>query len=138
VYLGIVLAYWPWTRGLSRGLFGLALTPLQALGLGLVAKIPQLVFLVVLFLLIRFTLKIIRLFFEAVGRGTVALSGFDSEWAEPTYKIVRIAVVALALVVAYPYIPGSTLPPSKACPCSSASYSRSDPRPPSPISSPDT
>jgi hypothetical protein len=45
VYLGIVLAYWPWTRGLSRGLFGLALGPLQVLGLGLVANIPQLVFL---------------------------------------------------------------------------------------------
>ena len=107
VYLGVILAYWPWTRGLSRGLFGLALTPLQVLGLGFVANIPRLVFLAVLFLLIRFTLKIIRLFFEAVGRGTVTLSGFDSEWAEPTYKIVRIAVVAFALVVAYPYIPGS-------------------------------
>ena len=107
VYLGIVLAYWPWTRGLSRGLFGLALGPLQVLGLGFVANIPRFVFLAVLYLLTRFTLKIIRLFFEAVGRGTVALSGFDAEWAEPTYKIVRIAVVALALVVAYPYIPGS-------------------------------
>jgi small-conductance mechanosensitive channel len=107
VYLGVVLAYWPWTRGLSRGLFGLALTPLQVLGLRFVANIPQLVFLAVLFLLVRFTLKIIRLFFEAVQRGTVALSGFDVEWAEPTYKIVRIAVVAFALVVAYPYIPGS-------------------------------
>jgi small-conductance mechanosensitive channel len=107
VYLGIVLAHWPWTRGLSRGLFGLALGPLQVLGLGFIANIPRFVFLAVLFLLTRFTLKIIRLFFEAVGRGTVALSGFDAEWAEPTYKIVRIAVVALALVVAYPYIPGS-------------------------------
>src|SRR5262245_5018429 len=107
VYLGVVLAYWPWTRGLSRGLFGLLLGPLQVLGLGLVANIPSLVFLAVLFLLVRFTLRLIRLFFEAVGRGTVTLSGFDSEWAEPTYKIVRIAVVAFALIVAYPYIPGS-------------------------------
>jgi small-conductance mechanosensitive channel len=107
VYLGFVLAYWPWTRGLSRGLFGLVLGPLQVLGLGFVANIPRFVFLAVLVLLTRFTLKIIRLFFEAVGRGTVALSGFDAEWAEPTYKIARIAVVALALVVAYPYIPGS-------------------------------
>ena len=35
------------------------------------------------------------------------LSSFEPEWAEPTYKIVRIAIVAFALVVAYPYIPGS-------------------------------
>lgn len=107
VYLGVVLAHWPWTRGLSRGLFGLALGPLQVLSLGFVTNIPRFIFLAVLFLLTRITMKIIRLFFEAVGRGTVDLSGFDAEWAEPTYKIVRIAVVALALVVAYPYIPGS-------------------------------
>ena len=49
----------------------------------------------------------IRLFFEAVGRGTVTLGGFDAEWAQPTYKIVRVAVVAFGLIVAYPYIPGS-------------------------------
>ena len=35
------------------------------------------------------------------------LSGFEREWADPTYKLLRVAIVALALVVAYPYIPGS-------------------------------
>jgi small-conductance mechanosensitive channel len=107
VYLGVVLACWPWTRGMSRGLFGLVLGPLQVLGGATVAHIPHLVFLAVLFLVVRFTLRVIRLFFEAVGRGTVTLSGFEAEWSEPTYKIVRIAVVAFALVIAYPYIPGS-------------------------------
>jgi hypothetical protein len=28
------------------------------------------------------------------------------EWAVPTYRIVRFAVVAFAVIVAYPYIPG--------------------------------
>jgi small-conductance mechanosensitive channel len=52
-------------------------------------------------------LRMMRLFFDAVGRHEVAFSGFDPEWAAPTYKIVRLAVVAFGLVVAYPYIPGS-------------------------------
>jgi len=34
--------------------------------------------------------------------------GFEREWADPTYKLLRVAIVALALVVAYPYIPGSS------------------------------
>jgi small-conductance mechanosensitive channel len=38
----------------------------------------------------------------------VALSGFDPEWAKPTFKIVRLVVIAFAVVVAYPYIPGSS------------------------------
>ena len=107
VYVGYVLSQWPRTRGFSRDLFGFVLRPLQVLGSGLVQNIPQLVFLAVLFFVIRFALKVIRLFFQAVERGTVSLSGFDAEWAQPTYKIVRIAIVALGLIVAYPYIPGS-------------------------------
>jgi small-conductance mechanosensitive channel len=107
VYLGYVLAAWPWTRGLSRDIVGFAIAPLQVVGRGLVANIPSLVFLLVLFFLVRLLLRVVRLFFETVGRGTVKLSNFDADWAAPTYKIVRVAIVAFALIVAYPYIPGS-------------------------------
>ncbi len=107
VYVGYVLAQWPWTRGFSRDLAGFVLGPLQVLAGGLVANIPQLVFLAVLFVVVRFLLRLVRLFFEAVGRGTVTLANFDADWAQPTYKIVRVAIVAFGLIVAYPYIPGS-------------------------------
>jgi small-conductance mechanosensitive channel len=107
VYVGYVLGQWPWTRGLARDLVGFALGPLEVIGQGIVANIPSLVFLTVLFFVVRFALKLIRLFFEAVGRGTVVLAGFDADWAQPTYKIVRVVIVAFGLIVAYPYIPGS-------------------------------
>ena len=32
---------------------------------------------------------------------------FDSDWALPTFKILRLFVIVFALVIAYPYIPGS-------------------------------
>jgi small-conductance mechanosensitive channel len=38
----------------------------------------------------------------------VKLESFEADWAEPTYKIVRLLVIVFALVVAYPYIPGSS------------------------------
>ena len=107
VYLGFLLGQFPLTRGLSQNMIGFALGPVEVIGNGIVNHIPSLVFLVVLFFLVRVVLRFLRLFFEAVGQGTVRLASFDSDWAEPTYKIVRIAVVAFALVVAYPYIPGS-------------------------------
>jgi small-conductance mechanosensitive channel len=107
VYVGVVLAEWPWTRGLSRDLTGFVLRPLQVIGAGIVANIPSLVFLVVLYFVVRLLLRLIRLFFEAVERGGVALTNFDPDWAQPTYKIVRVLIVAFGLIVAYPYIPGS-------------------------------
>jgi small-conductance mechanosensitive channel len=107
IYLGFVFSRLPLTRGLSRDMAGLALTPLTVIATGFFRNFPSLVFLAVLFVVIRLGLRLIRLFFAAVGQGTVQLASFDPEWAQPTYNIVRIAVVAFAMVVAYPYIPGS-------------------------------
>ena len=107
VFLEYVLGLFPWTRGASSRLLRYILDPLGTIGWGMVNAIPNLLFLVILFLITRAGLKLIYLFFAAVGRGEVALSGFEREWADPTYKLLRVAVVALALVVAYPYIPGS-------------------------------
>jgi small-conductance mechanosensitive channel len=107
MYVGFALAAFPSTHGLSRDMVAFALAPLSVMGQGILDNIPSVVFLIVLYFVVRLVLRVVRLFFGAVTAGTVTLSGFDAEWAEPTYKIVRIAVVAFALVVAYPYIPGS-------------------------------
>ena len=107
VYLGFILAQFPNTRGLSLNMTAFALAPLRVMASGFVANIPSLVFLTVLFFVVRLVLRLVRLFFEAVGAGTVTLASFFPDWAEPTYKIVRFAIVAFALIVAYPYIPGS-------------------------------
>jgi small-conductance mechanosensitive channel len=107
VYLGFVLSQFPWTRGLSRDMVAFVLWPLQVIGTGIVAHIPSLVFLAVLFFVVRLTLRLTRVFFDAIARGSVTLASFDPDWAQPTYKIVRIAIVAFGLIVAYPYIPGS-------------------------------
>jgi small-conductance mechanosensitive channel len=108
VYLGFVLAQFPWTHPLSQDVVSFAFEPLRVMGRGLAASVPSLVFLIVLCVVVRLFLRIARLFFDALGRGTVKLQNFDLEWAEPTYKIARLAVVVFALIVAYPYIPGSS------------------------------
>jgi small-conductance mechanosensitive channel len=54
-----------------------------------------------------------RLFFLEIEKGTLRFKGFYPEWAQPTYKICRLLVVAFAAVVAFPYIPGSDSPAFK-------------------------
>ena len=107
VYIAYVLRAWPATRGLSTSIVGFALAPLEVIGGGFVANLPSLIFLAVLYVVIRVILRVTRLFFESVEGGTVRLSGFDADWAPSTYKLVRLAIVAFGLIVAYPYIPGS-------------------------------
>jgi small-conductance mechanosensitive channel len=107
MYVGYVLAQLPWTRGMSRDMVAFALAPLKLLGAGLVAQIPSLMFLFVLFVIVRIVLRLTHLFFDSIESGRVTLRNFDPDWAQPTYKIARTLIIAFAIVVAYPYIPGS-------------------------------
>lgn len=107
LYLSNVLALFPWTRWLAENLATLLLVPLHTLGLGFLRSVPKLAFLVVLCLFSRYLLKLIRLFFDNIADGSVVLPEFDPEWAAPTYRLLRILLVAFTVIVAYPYIPGS-------------------------------
>jgi len=106
-YLNLVLGLFPWTRPLALTLFSLVLTPLKAIGAGLLAALPDLFFLVVLYFVVRYLLKLIRAFFKGIQFRRIRFENFDHDWAMPTYRIVRVLVIAFSIVIAYPYIPGS-------------------------------
>nr|WP_255696033.1 mechanosensitive ion channel family protein [Achromobacter sp. MY14] len=112
-YLQYVLALFPWTRAISNDLFDLAAGAGERLGKSLAAVIPDLVILVLIYYLARFVLRRVRKFFEAVDQRRVAFTQFEAEWALPTYKLVRVLILAFAFIVAYPYIPGSETPAFK-------------------------
>ncbi len=105
--LNTVLGLFPWTRGFAKSLFQLVLNPLESIWLGFVDAIPDIAFLVVLFFVVRYILTLVRGFFVRVNRGSIKLEGFEPEWAMPTFKLLRILIVAFGIVIAYPYIPGS-------------------------------
>lgn len=107
LYLNYVLELFPWTRPASRGLFDLVVDPLRVMGAALIREIPDLVFLIILIVVTRYVLKLAKLFFDGIEQGGIKVSSLDSELAQPTYRIFRLLIVVFALVVAYPYIPGS-------------------------------
>jgi small-conductance mechanosensitive channel len=106
-FLGFVLGRFPATRPLSNGLLGLVVGPLTTMGNSFVRELPSLAFLAVLFVVLRIVLRVLRLIFGAIQRGRLRWPGFEPEWAQPTYKIVRFALIAFGIVIGYPYFPGS-------------------------------
>ena len=106
-FLSFVLGRFPGTRYLSNNLTAFVVGPLTTMGFAIVSELPNLAFVAVLFVVIRVVLRLLRVIFDAIQRGTIRLSGFEPDWAQPTYKIVRFAIVAFGVVVAYPYLPGS-------------------------------
>ncbi len=106
-YISLVFSFFPWTRGLAGQLLGYVVEPLRGIGMAFVEFVPKLFFIVVIIIVTRYVLKIIHLVFHGIGSGRLELPNFPAEWAEPTYKIVRLLVGAFALVVIFPYLPGS-------------------------------
>jgi small-conductance mechanosensitive channel len=107
-YVDYVLLLFPWTRALGNSLASMLLQPLATLGTGFVQFIPSLLFLIALAFVVRFFMRLNRIFFRRITEGAITFQGFDPEWAQPTERIARFAIIAFALVIAYPYIPGSS------------------------------
>ncbi len=107
VYLQYVLALFPWTRSVSNDLLDLSTRAARRLGKSTAEIIPEVLILTLIYFLTRFTLARARKFFAAVEQKRVVFTQFEPDWAMPTYKLFRVLILAFAIVVAYPYIPGS-------------------------------
>jgi len=112
-YVHLGLSFFPWTQALSGHLLSYLLVPLSAMARGVLAQIPNLIILAAIVVITYYAVKLTRLFFKEIEKGTISFKGFYSEWGQPTYKIVRILIIAFAAVVAFPYVPGSESPAFK-------------------------
>ena len=107
VYADYILNLYPWTRPLGNRLLEILINPPRTLGTAFLEALPNLVFVAILAVVVRYGIKLLRLFFESIDNHTLVFDRFDPDWAMPTYRLVRTLVIAFALVVAYPYLPGS-------------------------------
>ncbi|HET7104203.1 MAG TPA: mechanosensitive ion channel domain-containing protein [Terracidiphilus sp.] len=110
IYASLVLGFFPWTRGYASVLLGYVLSPLKIVGSAALAYLPNIFFIAIIVLVSFYVIKFVRIIFAEIGKGTIALPQFYPEWAAPTYKIVRLLILALAAIAVFPYLPGSKSP----------------------------
>ena len=58
-------------------------------------------------LLTRFVARILHLLIHAVEEGRATIPGLYPETAQPTHKLLTVALWLFAVAIAYPYLPGS-------------------------------
>ena len=107
IYIHLGLSFFPWTRPFAGRVLDFILVPLTAIEKAILTHIPNVVFIVIIVIIVRYILKLMKYFFQAVEKGNITFYGFYPEWSKPTYKILSYLVIAFFVVVAYPYIPGS-------------------------------
>jgi small-conductance mechanosensitive channel len=110
-----VLDLFPWTREVSQSLLNHLMDPLKVIFMGIVGHLPSLIFIAILLITVRFVLRLCKAGFQSIGNGQMHFAGFEPEWAMPTYRLVRLLIITFTIVVAYPYIPGSSSDAFKAC-----------------------
>ncbi len=106
VYFAIVLGLFPWTRGISNAIFNYFSTAFNTALDAFIAYLPNLFSIILICLVTSYVLQIIRPIFLEIARGHLTIPGFYPDWAEPTFRIIEIAILALAAVIIFPYLPG--------------------------------
>jgi len=112
VYLAlpIMLNLFPQTEGYAPILLGYFLSPLKNLVAAVVAYIPNLITIFVIYVVFHYLLKLLKFFAKELQNEALTVPGFYKEWAMPTYQILRVLLLAFLLVVIFPYLPGSDSP----------------------------
>ena len=112
----LVLGYWwlvysleqfPYTASLGEKLETFLVRLFLDFGRGALAAIPGLVAVAIIILIAIWFVRVINTIFKEVEKGKLSLPWLEKETARTTQTLLIVAVWLFALVVAYPYIPGS-------------------------------
>jgi small-conductance mechanosensitive channel len=110
LYLPLMFSLLPWTRGLVNRFFTYLKRPVTFMVDGLLDFLPDLFFIIVIFLITYYLLRFLKYLSKEVEAERIRVQGFYGEWARPTFKIVRVLLYIFALVIVFPYLPGSDSP----------------------------
>ena len=105
--LTFVLRRFPYTRPWGESMRGYLLATVERLGLGIVNAIPGLFMVFLIVVITRFLIRMVGLWFKAVEEGRARARWIYPETAQPTRRLITMLLWLFAIVVAYPYMPGS-------------------------------
>lgn len=110
LYLSVVLSQFPHTEHIADNMLAYIVNPLREIIDTIIGYIPNAIYLVMIFFVMRWTLRIIKSFFERIESGSLRFEGFHREWAAPTYQLTRIFVFVFTVIIAFPHLPGASTP----------------------------
>ena len=105
--VGFILGLFPYTRPWGESLSGFLLSTIENLALRAAHAIPGLFTVALIVLLARVVVRLIGVWFHSIEQGRIKIDWIYPETAQPTRRILTTLVWVFAIIVAYPYMPGS-------------------------------
>mgnify|MGYP001821521910 FL=1 len=109
-FINTILGLFDWSRGVSESAAERFASAVGTVVGAFIDYIPDLITVIVIGAVSYGILKLIRLVFEGVARQRIKIPGFYPEWSRTSYGLLRILIIALTLVIIFPYLPGSDSP----------------------------
>ncbi|AKE63166.1 mechanosensitive ion channel [Microcystis aeruginosa NIES-3806] len=109
-YLTFVLRLFPWTRKFGDGFLQYFFSALEVISQEIAKYLPNIFIILIIVFITHYLLRAIKPFFTALERENLVIHGFYPDWAKPTYNLLSLLIIALAIVIAFPYLPGFNSP----------------------------
>lgn len=106
-YLPFMFSFLPWTQGIAETFYGYIATPVKDILQGFAAFIPNLFSILVIFFIARYFLRILTYIAKEIEDNKLKVKGFHSDWAKPTFNLIKILIYVMALVFIVQYLPSS-------------------------------
>ncbi|MBK9088186.1 MAG: mechanosensitive ion channel family protein [Holophagales bacterium] len=107
VWVTFVLKRFAWSRPWGEQLGAWFLETAGMLGMAAVKALPDLAVVGLIYLATRWLLRFVGMFFTAIEEGRIEVAETLKETTQPTRRIVTVVFWIFALIMAYPYLPGS-------------------------------
>lgn len=103
----ILFSIFPQTENLALNIFHYIIDPVKMVVKAIVEYIPNLFIIAIIWYCVRYIVKGLKYISEEIKSEKLKISGFYSDWAEPTFNIIRFLLYAFMIAMIYPYLPGS-------------------------------
>ena len=101
------LRQFPQTRVWGESLGSHLFVGAKTVGVATIGLLPDLFVVIVIIIFTRFLARMLKTFFNAIEEKRLSVVWIDPEVAKPTCRISVIVLWIFALIMAYPYLPGS-------------------------------
>jgi small-conductance mechanosensitive channel len=108
--LPILFSIFPATKGIAETLLGYIWKPFKTMFLSFFAYFPNIITIAVILFITNYILKFLKFISQEIQDEKFVIPGFYADWSKPTFNILRFLLYAFALVIIFPYLPGSDSP----------------------------
>ena len=103
----LLFAIFPQTKGLAYQIFSYIWNPIKNILVGIVDYIPNLFAILIICFAVKYLVRLVHYLSREVEAGRLKFGGFYTDWAMPTYHIIRFLLYAFMIAMIYPYLPGA-------------------------------